>query len=71
MKPNCNKCKHYFVTFDKYSPKGCRAYGIKTSVMPSQIVRQSNNGQECLGFELKDRLKNQKKEKDLNDPKNW
>lgn len=68
MKPNCIKCKHYFITFDQSAPKGCRIYKIKSTTMPSQIVKQANNGNDCLGFEQKETKANAK---DLNDPKLW
>ena len=72
MNPNCLKCKHYFITFDKYAPKGCRIYKIKSSTMPSQIVKQANGGADCLGFEAKENKSTEKKiGKDLNDPKLW
>lgn len=70
MNKNCFNCKHYFITFDQSAPKGCRAYGIKSAQMPSQIVRSATLGQGCIGFELKDRLK-KKPKKDLNDPRLW
>lgn len=63
MKPNCTKCKHYFITFDQLSPKGCRVYQIKSSQLPSVIVKQANGGADCVGFELKDRLKEKSKNK--------
>lgn len=70
MKPNCMKCKHYFVTFDQYAPKGCRIYKIKSSTLPSIIVKQANGGVECIGFEEK-ASKDTKPKKDLNDPSLW
>ena len=70
MTPNCNKCKHFFVTFDQYASKGCRLFGIKSNRMPSIVVKDANDGVDCNGFELKDRLK-EKNRKDLNDPKLW
>ena len=51
-KPNCFKCKHYFVTFDKYAPRGCRIYQIKSKDMPTTIVKASS-GEDCQGFEAK------------------
>lgn len=72
MRPNCIKCKHYYITFDQYAPKGCRAYKIKSSAMPSDIVKQANRGAECIGFEAKIAKKETgNKAKDLNDPKLW
>ena len=51
-KPNCFQCKHYFVTWDPNSPKGCKAYGMKTAQIPSILVKQVS-GQDCLKFEAK------------------
>ncbi|MBC76833.1 MAG: hypothetical protein CME64_12535 [Halobacteriovoraceae bacterium] len=70
MKPNCSKCKHYYITFNQDVPRGCRAYGIQSASSPLQVIRNANSGQDCLGFELKDREK-EKKKKDLNDPRYW
>lgn len=69
MEPNCNKCKHYFITFDKHASKGCKIFGIKSNMLPSLVVKQANNGTPCKGFELKERFKNQ--QKDLKNPKMW
>lgn len=72
MNPNCLKCKHYFITFDQYAPKGCRIYKIKSTTMPSQIVKRANNGVDCIGFEEKKKNNStDSKKKDLNDPKLW
>jgi hypothetical protein len=68
----CMKCKHYHVTFDSSSPRGCKLYGFKSAVMPYVIVKQSS-GHDCTSFEAKpsknDNEKNEKK--DFNDPKYW
>lgn len=69
MKVNCLKCQHYFITFDPVAPKGCRAYGIKSSQLPSVIIKQANNGNNCMGF--KEKEKKGKPEKNLNDDKYW
>lgn len=49
---NCLKCKYYFVTWDKSSPRGCKFFQFKTNLLPSQVVYQSS-GKPCLKFELK------------------
>jgi hypothetical protein len=69
MKPNCLRCKHYYITFDVAAPKGCRVYGIKSSVIPSSIVKQANNGIDCIGYSEK--LQKKDKTKNLNDDKYW
>ncbi|MEA3354707.1 MAG: uracil-DNA glycosylase [Campylobacterota bacterium] len=39
----CQKCKHYYVTWDSAKPHGCRAYGFKSKAVPSLVVKQSSN----------------------------
>lgn len=51
-KPQCSKCRHYFITWDKNAPYGCRLYQIKTAVRPSEIVKSAGSG-DCQGFEAK------------------
>lgn len=53
MKPNCNQCKHFFITYNQHTPKGCRVFKIQSASMPSLVVKNVNNGGECLGFEAK------------------
>jgi hypothetical protein len=56
MKPekiDCFKCRHFFVTWDKKFPRGCRALGFKSKDMPSQMVFQAS-GMQCLKFEKKE-----------------
>jgi hypothetical protein len=38
----CQKCKHYFVTWEKLKPHGCRAYGFKSAQIPSSVVKQTS-----------------------------
>jgi len=49
---NCNKCKHYYITWDTRMPYGCKAFGFKTRQIPSAVVYQSS-GNACQGFEEK------------------
>nr|WP_139999438.1 uracil-DNA glycosylase [Paenibacillus paridis] len=49
---NCLKCKHYYITWDPKSPKGCKAFGFKSSAMPSIAVFASS-GKPCMNFEHK------------------
>jgi len=46
---NCRRCKHYFVTWEKNQPHGCRAYGFKSPQIPSMVVLQSS-GESCNLF---------------------
>ncbi len=49
---NCFKCKHFYITWDKNFPRGCRALNFKSQNVPSQVVFQSS-GFPCLCFEKK------------------
>ncbi|MFK2825668.1 uracil-DNA glycosylase [Bacillus sp. B190/17] len=51
-KTNCFRCKHFFVTWDQKSPRGCRAYGFKSKQLPSVIVLQAS-GSPCYKFSTK------------------
>ncbi|WP_320033942.1 uracil-DNA glycosylase [Campylobacterota bacterium DY0563] len=48
----CQKCKHYFVTWQPSKPHGCNAYGFKSQTIPSVVVKRSS-GIDCSFFELK------------------
>jgi hypothetical protein len=48
-KVNCRRCAHYFVTWDKKFPWGCKAFGFKSRSMPSLDVL-SSSGIECQQF---------------------
>ncbi len=50
---DCFMCRHFYVTWDRNFPKGCRAMGFKTREMPSVTVLKSS-GQECLRYEPKE-----------------
>ncbi|MCH2208596.1 MAG: hypothetical protein MK132_22380 [Lentisphaerales bacterium] len=54
--PNCLKCKHFFVTYDKRSPRGCKLFGMKNKGLPSQAVFNST-GSHCPAFEERQKLK--------------
>ncbi len=49
---DCFKCKHFYVTWDKNRPRGCRALQFKTKRLPSDVVR-ATSGKDCLLFSLK------------------
>ncbi len=38
----CKSCLHYYITWDKRFPNGCRFWGIKSSHLPSVTVYRSN-----------------------------
>jgi hypothetical protein len=39
---DCHKCEHYYVTWDKNFPHGCKAIGFKSKQLPSIEVRVSS-----------------------------
>jgi len=48
----CQRCKYYYVTWEKSKPHGCRAYGFKSDKIPSVVVKQSS-GTDCNFYEDK------------------
>ena len=48
----CQRCIHYYVTWEKKKPHGCRAYGFKSEQVPSVVVKQSS-GSDCNFYEVK------------------
>lgn len=48
----CQKCKFYFVTWQPAKPHGCKAYGFKSKLLPSIVVKNSS-GFSCSFFQLK------------------
>ena len=46
---DCKKCVHFFVTWEKACPYGCKAYGFKSFQMPSITVKTSS-GENCNFF---------------------
>ncbi|MBW2011681.1 MAG: uracil-DNA glycosylase [Deltaproteobacteria bacterium] len=52
---DCRKCEHYYVTWDKDSPHGCRGMGFKSRQLPIIIVRNTSRGMDCLLFKKKEK----------------
>ncbi|WP_084221328.1 uracil-DNA glycosylase [Anoxybacillus thermarum] len=50
---NCYACKHFYVTWDAQMPRGCRAFGFKSAMLPSIVVKQSS-GASCMKFVQKE-----------------
>ena len=50
MTPNCQKCVHYFVTWQVNFPHGCRAMGFKSRRLPFLDVRHAMQGKNCLAY---------------------
>lgn len=48
----CQKCKFYYVTWEQSKPHGCKAYGFKSKIVPSVVVKRSS-GEDCSFFEVK------------------
>lgn len=70
MKANCMKCKHFYITYDQATPRGCRVYGIKSKQIPSLVIKSANNGAECIGFEMR-KNKQEKEKVDFMDSRMW
>jgi len=49
---HCQRCRHYYVTWDKRFPHGCRAMKFKSKAAPSITVHESS-GRPCLLFSPK------------------
>lgn len=54
MRIVCQKCQFYYVTWEKNRPHGCKAYGFKSQIIPSTVVKQ-NSGAECSFYNPKQR----------------
>ncbi|MGD0231097.1 MAG: uracil-DNA glycosylase [Syntrophorhabdales bacterium] len=48
----CRVCRHYYVTWDRKFPHGCKAARFKSAALPSVEVRAAS-GKACLLFEKK------------------
>lgn len=49
-KIDCMKCRHFYVTWDEFFPRGCKAMSFKSREAPSRVVL-SSSGIECQKFE--------------------
>jgi len=47
--PDCNSCKHFYVTWDAAFPYGCKGFQMKTKRSPSLSVLHSS-GTKCMLF---------------------
>lgn len=52
QRPRCNRCEHYWITFDPHFRYGCRTMGFKSRRLPERDVIESS-GQPCLMFSAK------------------
>lgn len=48
----CQKCRFYYVTWEKSRPHGCKAYGFKSLPIPSIVVKR-NSGLDCTFYQKK------------------
>tara|TARA_B100000945_G_C20383683_1_gene598565 strand:+ start:419 stop:661 length:243 start_codon:yes stop_codon:yes gene_type:complete len=55
LKLNCKGCIHFFVTYDKFRPWGCRKFGFKGKNLPAQIVYLTT-GMQCAYYETKPKI---------------
>ncbi|TVQ36166.1 MAG: hypothetical protein EA384_14835 [Spirochaetaceae bacterium] len=53
--PDCLTCRHFFVTWDKRYPRGCRIFEIKSRELPSLVVLRST-GRRCPSYERSPRV---------------
>ena len=42
----CQRCKYYYITWEKNKPHGCNAYSFKSQALPAIVVKQSS-GSPC------------------------
>lgn len=68
-KPKCQQCRHFYITWDRKTPNGCRRFGIQSRELPSVIVKTAGMG-DCQGFEAKE-VKKQTDGLDLNRRDLW
>jgi hypothetical protein len=48
-KINCRRCIYFFVTWQQSQPYGCKAYGFKSAIIPSLVVKKSS-AKDCQFF---------------------
>ncbi|OCC15142.1 uracil-DNA glycosylase [Dissulfuribacter thermophilus] len=48
----CLTCKYYYITWDKFRPYGCKAFGFKSRKTPWLVVKESS-GKDCTLYEPK------------------
>jgi len=51
-RPNCFQCAAFFITYDSQRPYGCRAFGMKSRLLPALAIFQTS-GQHCQLFQPK------------------
>ena len=51
---NCNKCEHFYVTYKKNFPYGCRAFGMISKNYPYSEIKKVS-GTNCALFSSKEK----------------
>lgn len=51
-RPECRRCRSYYVTWDANRPHGCKVYAFKSVLLPCDEVRLAT-GEECRAFEAR------------------
>jgi len=51
-RPDCFRCRAFFVTYEPARPYGCRTFGFASARLPCDAVRLSS-GRECAAFEAR------------------
>ena len=49
-RPDCYRCRSFFVTYDAQHPYGCRTFEMKSRSLPSATVLEAS-GRPCGAFE--------------------
>ena len=52
----CHSCKHFYITWDKNAPRGCRGFDFKTDGNPSEVIYR-NTGVACQLYSPKAQAK--------------
>ncbi|MFW6215105.1 MAG: hypothetical protein ACOC45_04080 [Alkalispirochaetaceae bacterium] len=50
--PDCLTCVHFYVTWNKRFPRGCRLFGLQSRELPSHVVFR-NTQRHCPAYQRK------------------
>ena len=59
---DCKNCRYLYVTYDKFYPWGCRAFGFKSKKYPYNEV-YSISGMKCALFKINKKTENKIRKK--------
>jgi len=48
----CQKCIYYYVTWQDGNSHGCKAYGFKSKIIPSTVVKNTSR-RDCVFYQKK------------------